>query len=165
MTAMAHAMLVMWSMLQSTTWHLLLTCFCLDVVTTIVWGLRLPVVLQQSKRLMRPVVYQTRCFCTNVGNATERIIDEKHCSVMQYHISVMVYTKHMTSTELAAHYYALLLWDTMRRTRDTDSKHVRQDPFQFTRQWFHNNHWQKNIVWGPRAGFMLFHKFIIWFLL
>ena len=28
--------------------------------------------------------------------------------------------------------------------------------FQFTRQWFHNNHWQKNIVWGPRAGFIIY---------
>ena len=86
MTAMAHAMLVMWSMLQSTIGHLLLTCFCTDVVITptilqmiaclssILWGLRLPIVLLQSKRLTRPVVYQTRCFCINVGNATEQIL-------------------------------------------------------------------------------------------
>ena len=74
MTAMAHAMLVMWSMLQSTTWHLLLMYLCLDVVMTILWGFRLPVVLLQSKWRMPPVVYQTRCFCTNVGNATERIL-------------------------------------------------------------------------------------------
>ena len=100
MTAMAHAMLVMWSMLQSTIGHLHLTCFCTDVVMTparlqmivclssILWGLRLPVVLLQSKRLMRPVVYQTRCFCTNVGNATEQILaDGRHiCAAIDVRI-------------------------------------------------------------------------------
>ena len=67
-----------WSLLQSTIVHLLLMCLCTDDITTtarlqlivclspILWILRLPVVLLQSKRLMRPVVYQTRCFCTNV---------------------------------------------------------------------------------------------------
>ena len=100
MTAMAHAMLVMWSMLQSTIGHLLLTCFDTDVVMTpnrlqmivclssILWGVLLPVVLLQSKRLIRPVVYQTRCFCTNVGNATERILaDGRHiCAAIDAHI-------------------------------------------------------------------------------
>jgi hypothetical protein len=37
MTAMAHAMLVMWSMLQSTIGHLLLACFDTDVVITPTW--------------------------------------------------------------------------------------------------------------------------------
>ena len=43
-------------------------------LSSILWGLRLPIVLLQSKRLTRPVVYQTRCFCINVGNATEQIL-------------------------------------------------------------------------------------------
>ena len=34
--------------------------------------------------------------------------------------------------------------------------------FQFTRQWFHNNHWQKNIVWGPRAGFIYIYIYVIY---
>jgi len=73
----ARAMLVMWSMLQSTT----ITCFCLDVVMTILWGLCVTVVLLQSKRLMRPVVYQARCFCADVGRATEQTI-----SVIDAHV-------------------------------------------------------------------------------
>ena len=38
-------------------------------MSSIPWGLRLPAVLLQSKRLMRPVIYRTK-----VDNATERII-------------------------------------------------------------------------------------------
>ena len=48
-------------------------------MSSIPWGLRLPAVLLQSKRLMWPVAYQTRCFCTNVDNATERIITHGLC--------------------------------------------------------------------------------------
>ena len=90
----------MWSLLQSTIAHLLLMCLCTDDIMTtarlqlivclssIPWGLRLPVVLLQSKRLMRPVVYQTRCFYTNVGHATEQILaDGRHiCAAIDAHI-------------------------------------------------------------------------------
>jgi hypothetical protein len=61
-------------MLGSTTWHLLRACLCLDVVMAIRWCLRLLIILLQSKRLMRPVVYHTRCFCISVGPATEQIM-------------------------------------------------------------------------------------------
>jgi len=75
--AMAHAMLVLWLMLQSTT----ITCFCLDVVMAILWSLCVTVVLLQSKRLMRPIIYQARCFCTNAGRAAEQTI-----SVIDVHV-------------------------------------------------------------------------------
>ena len=56
-------------------------CLCLHVVTTILWSLRLPVVLLHSKRLMRPVVYQTRYLCTNVGHASEQIIADSRTRI------------------------------------------------------------------------------------
>lgn len=46
-------------------------------MSSILWGLRLPAVLLQSKRLVRPVVYQARCFCTNVDNATKQTITHR----------------------------------------------------------------------------------------